>query len=76
MSSAERVTAALADRYRIERELGAGRLKLAAKSRGSAAVAEATLTIGPPDRGPCGALQRRVPPGSAHPGHADEGGGR
>ena len=42
----DRLTAALSDRYRIERELGQG--ELAAKSRGSADVAEATVAIGPP----------------------------
>ena len=44
------LTTALADRYRIERELGAGGMATlsAADSRGSADVAEATLTVGPP----------------------------
>ena len=44
----ERLAAALADRYTVERELGQGGMERehAAKSRGSAAVAEATS--GPP----------------------------
>ena len=44
----DRLTAALSDRYRVERELGAGGMERehAAKSRGSADVAEATS--GPP----------------------------
>ena len=44
MSTLDRLGAALADRYRIERELGAGGMavELAADSRGSANVAEAT----------------------------------
>ena len=45
--SIERLTASLADRYRIEREIGAGGmgLELAAESRGSADVAEATTGL-------------------------------
>ena len=43
-SGSSRSSAALSDRYRIERELGAGGMAtvLAADSRGSADVAEAT----------------------------------
>ncbi len=48
MNQLERLTAALADRYRIERELGQGdgATVLAAESRGSADVAEATTGAG------------------------------
>jgi hypothetical protein len=55
-----RLTAGLADRYRIERELGRGGMATvsAAESRGSADVAEATLAIGPP-----AALPWRCTPG-------------
>ncbi len=46
-----RLGAALADRYRIERKLGAGGMGLepAAESRGSAEVAEATTGLFKPD---------------------------
>jgi S1-C subfamily serine protease len=58
--ASSRLTASLADRYRIERELGQGGMATvsAAESRGSADVAEATLAIGLP-----AALPRRCTPG-------------